>query len=111
MRIAAVMLLEGFLPVAVLSQDGSATAGSPPLVFRRTRVETRPAETEASLEPFSAPGGRAHDGLEEQPGGTPAGGIIVDLRGRLGSLLILEAGADGTLHARCVEHPPLTLLP
>jgi hypothetical protein len=44
-----------------------------------------------------------HEGLEERSGNTTAGGVIVDLKGRLGSLLVVETAADGVPHASCVE--------
>jgi hypothetical protein len=105
------LLLVECLPTAVaFAQEGTVAGGAPaaaPLVFRHTRVETRPAATEASLSMER----RTHEGLEERPGSTAAGGVIVDLKGRLGSLLAVEAGDDGTPHATCVEQPLVSVGP
>jgi hypothetical protein len=102
------MLIESTLPLTGRSQEPSSATAAAPLVFRHTRIETRPDAAEPSLAPL-VPQGRVHEGLEAQPGSTAAGGVIVDLNGRMGSLLVMQPGSDGTFHATCVEHPSLGL--
>ena len=110
-RFAAVLavLLTDFTPLVLMAPPASLAEDAPPpapLVFRRTRIETRPAPTEASLSTER----RGHEGLEERAGTTAAGGVIVDLKGRLGSLLIVGS-ENGTPHISCVEQPPVSVKP
>jgi hypothetical protein len=110
-RFAAVLavLLTEFSPLVLVAPPATFAEEAPasaPLVFRRTRIETRPATTEASLSMER----RAHEGLEERSGSTSAGGVIVDLKGRLGSLLTVGSGS-GVPHISCVEQPPVSVKP
>jgi hypothetical protein len=91
----------------------AAPAGSndaPALILQResTRqdADTAPAAAlpTASYEALS----NSSVGLVEQPGVTEAGGVMVGLRGRFRTALILERKADGSTATRCVSNLPAT---
>lgn len=99
------------LPGAAVSadQDVPSASSAAPLAFRRTRIESRPAASDGSDAAQSMRS--TDDGLAEQQGSSVAGGVIVNLDGRFGTLLVVERGDDGQQRASCVEHPQLSVAP
>lgn len=98
--------------VSAQADDASAARASAAgrVVFRRTRVETPSVDAQPPTGPdisVARGDGGSDQGLEQRSGDTPAGGIIVDVHGRFGSMLVVAAAPNGRLEATCIEPSPL----
>jgi hypothetical protein len=87
------------------SEQRVASDNAPTLVLRR---DSGPEDDSAASEPqrsFEAPSSRSA-GLVERSGVTEAGGVMVGLRGRFRTTLVLERKADGSTASRCISNLP-----
>lgn len=78
---------------------------APALVLRRDG-ETSEARGSAEQQSESFSSSSRSAGLVEQPGVTEAGGVMVGLRGRFRTTLVLERKADGSTTTRCISNLP-----
>lgn len=93
-------------PAASASATTTASESGAALVLRRD--SGKEGETSASglhSESFETSSSRSA-GLVERSGVTEAGGMMVGLRGRFRTTLVLERKADGSTAARCISDLP-----
>lgn len=85
----------------------AVTGSAPTLILRRDAPqEDGGAASEPSLPEGYEALSNSSAGLVEQPGMTEAGGVMVGLRGRFRTALVLERKADGSRTTRCISNLP-----